>query len=219
MALLGPSGCGKSTLFRVLLDLEDHDGGIVKRHFDSAGYLPQGGLLFSWKTVRENVELPLAIQGVGKRARRKTVDEQLEPFGLRGFADRYPRELSGGMQQRAALLRTVLTGAPILFLDEPFGALDTITRHRLQDWLATLIRKLNRTMLVVTHDLEETLVLSERVIVLTQRPASVAGEVLFKPQDVKERRRTSKAFLDTKATLLDTIEKGVYEADGQDRRI
>ena len=188
-------------------------------HFDSAGYLPQGGLLFSWKTVRENVELPLAIQGIDQRTRRKVVDEQLEPFGLRGFDSRYPQELSGGMRQRAALLRTVVTGAPILFLDEPFGALDTITRHRLQDWLAALIQELDRTMLLVTHDLEEALVLSERVIVLTQRPASVAGEILFKPEDAEEKQRTSKAFRDAKATLLETIEKGAHKTDDQNRCI
>ncbi len=178
------------------------------RNFDSAGYLPQGGLLFPWKTVLENVELPLVIKGVDKRSRRDAIDAQLEPFGLAGFANVYPQELSGGMQQRAALLRTVITGAPILFLDEPFGALDTITRQRLQDWLAALIQQLDHTMLLVTHDLEEALILAERVIVLTERPATVVGEVQFEQGDVGRKCRTGKRFLDAKKTLLEMIEKG-----------
>jgi ABC-type nitrate/sulfonate/bicarbonate transport system ATPase subunit len=195
-------------LFRVVLGLEDHNGGLVVRDFDSAGYLPQEGLLFPWKTVLENVELPLVIKGVDKRSRRDTIDAQLEPFGLAGFANAYPQELSGGMQQRAALLRTVITGAPILFLDEPFGALDTITRQRLQDWLAALIQQLERTMLLVTHDLEEALILAERVIVLTERPATVVGEVQYEQGDVGRKCRTGEGFLDAKKTLLEMIEKG-----------
>lgn len=216
MALLGPSGCGKSTLFRVLLGLEGHNGGTVVRDFDSAGYLPQGGLLFPWKTVTENIELPLAIKGVDKRSRKNAIGAQLEPFGLAGFANAYPQELSGGMQQRAALLRTVMTGATVLFLDEPFGALDTITRQRLQDWLADLIRRLDRTMLLVTHDLEEALVLAERVIVLTERPASVVGEILFEQTDADGKRRTSARFVAAKARLLAMIQEGGKKADGKD---
>jgi len=219
LGLLGPSGCGKSTLFRIVLGLEGHNGGTVVAHFDTAGYLPQGGLLLPWKTVIENVELPLAIKGVDKRARRRAVEAQLEPFGLTGFADIYPHELSGGMQQRAALLRTIMTGAEMLFLDEPFGALDTITRQRLQDWLADLIQKLGRTMLLVTHDIEEALILAERIIVLTDRPASVVGEVLFKQRDANDKRRTSERFFATKASLLAMIQEGGQKADGQDASV
>jgi len=216
LALLGPSGCGKSTLFRIALGLEGYNAGTVVPHFDSAGYLPQGGLLLSWKTVLENVELPLAIQGVNKRTRRKAIEEQLEPFGLAGFAGIYPHKLSGGMRQRAALLRTVMTGSEVLFLDEPFGALDTITRQRLQDWLATLIQQLDRTMLLVTHDLEEALILAERVTVLTERPASVIGEILFEQGDTDGKRRTSNRFFAAKTRLLAMIQQGEKKADGQD---
>jgi ABC-type nitrate/sulfonate/bicarbonate transport system ATPase subunit len=161
------------------------------------------------------VELPLAIQGVDKRTRKRLVEEQLDPFGLEGFADVYPHELSGGMQQRTALLRTVMTGAEILFLDEPFGALDTITRQRLQDWLVGLIRKLDRTMLLVTHDLEEALILAERVIVLTERPASVVGEILFEQAGANGKLRTSEYFFAAKVRLLAMIEEGDRQSHGQ----
>ena len=176
VALLGPSGCGKTTLLRILLQLETADEGSVTGTLDRAGYLPQGGLLFPWKTVIENAALPLRLRGVGRQARCAAAAEHLPAFGLSGFEAAYPHELSGGMNQRVALLRALLTGSPVLVLDEPFGALDVLTRHRMQQWLAELIGRLDRSLLFVTHDLEEAVALAERVVVFSERPASILGE-------------------------------------------
>jgi len=176
VAILGPSGCGKTTLLRILLGLESHDGGSVRSCLSRAGYLPQDVLLLPWKTVAENVALPLQIAGEPRKHRQAAVIERLPRFGLAGFAGAYPHELSGGMRQRAALLRAVVAGAESLVFDEPFGALDTLTRHRLQGWVVELMDELDQTLVFVTHDLDEAIVLSKRIIVLTARPASVLGE-------------------------------------------
>lgn len=209
LAVVGPSGCGKTTLLRLLLDLECPDRGAVARGYDHVGYLPQGGLLFPWKTVVENVGLPLELQGVSARERSGIVRKELGRFGLAGFEGAYPRELSGGMAQRAALLRTVLTGAPVLFLDEPFGALDTMTRQRLQDWLGGLTGILDRTLLLVTHDLEEALVLCSRVLVFSPRPGAVRGEVRRTAGDRGAKiSRLDERFLEDKARVLEILEKG-----------
>ena len=212
VALLGPSGCGKTTLLRILLGLEEADAGGVSGPLERAGYLPQGGGLFPWKTVSENVELPMQIRGIDRTSRRTAIAERLPTFGLSGFEAAYPHELSGGMQQRVALLRAVMTGCPILVLDEPFGALDTLTRHRMQDWLATLLEGLDRTMLFVTHDLEEAVALAERVIVLTERPGRVLGErtPALSPQQRTERLGTT--FRQARDELLALITGGTADA-------
>ncbi len=208
VALLGPSGCGKTTLLRILLGLEPADGGEIVGRLDRAGYLPQGGLLFPWKTVLENAELPLQIRGVERAERRAAVAEQLPAFGLTGFEASYPHELSGGMQQRVALLRALLTGCPILVLDEPFGALDVLTRHRMQDWLAELLGRLERTMLFVTHDLEEAVALAERVVLLTDRPAGVLGERTIRLEPSERTDRFGNAFVAARDGLLSLIHQG-----------
>ena len=209
VAFLGPSGCGKTTLFRILLDFEPYDAGRIERRYASAGYLPQGGLLFPWKTVWENAALPLVLRGIERREREARIREWLEPFGLSGFEATYPYALSGGMRQRAALLRTLLTEAPILFLDEPFGALDTITRGRLQDWLADLLEHIEGTLLFVTHDLEEAILLSGRVLVLSDRPARVREEVAPRFESEGTRRdRLGSVFLSYKEKITKLIEEG-----------
>lgn len=207
-AVLGPSGCGKSTLLRIILGLEGFDGGEVKGPVDRAGYLPQDAVLFPWKTVVENAELPLQIRGMGRKERRREVLRWLDPFGLAGFAGSYPHELSGGMRQRAGLLRAAASGAEVLILDEPFGALDTLTRQRLQDWLADLLSELDRTMLFVTHDLEEAVVLANRVILLSERPARVIGERGISLSRKERSDRLSPQFHREKDALLAMIREG-----------
>jgi len=208
LAILGPSGCGKSTLLRILLGLEGYDAGEVRGPVDRAGYLPQDALLFPWKTVVQNAELPLQIRGVDRKRRREEVASRLPSFGLAGFEDAYPHELSGGMRQRAGLLRAVVSGAAVLVLDEPFGALDTLTRHRLQDWLSGLMSELHRTMLFVTHDLEEAVVLADRVLVLSGRPAGVIGERGISLSREERSDRLSPLFYREKDGLLSMIRKG-----------
>ena len=205
LAILGPSGCGKTTLLRILLGLETADDGSFSQALDRAGYLPQGSLLFPWKRVIENIELPMLLQGIAREERRSRIRVQLHIFGLEGFESSYPFELSGGMQQRVALLRAVMAGAQTLILDEPFGALDTVTRQRLQDWLAGAIEQLACAVIFVTHDLEEAVVLSHRILVMSERPASILGQL--KPQLSPGDRidRMSAGFLRTRSALVDLI--------------
>jgi len=207
-AVLGPSGCGKSTLLRIILGLEGYGAGEVRGPVDRAGYLPQDALLFPWKTVVQNAELPLQIRGVDREKRREEVVSRLSSFGLAGFEDAYPHELSGGMRQRAGLLRAVVSGSPVLVLDEPFGALDTLTRHRLQDWLSQLLAELDRTMLFVTHDLEEAVVLADRVLILSDRPARVIGERKITISRDERFDRLSPLFYREKDGLLAMIQTG-----------
>lgn len=205
LAILGPSGCGKTTLLRILLGLEAADAGSFSHTLDRAGYLPQGSLLFPWKRVIENIELPMQLQGLTREERRSRIRSHLPIFGLEGFESSHPFELSGGMQQRVALLRAVMAGARTLILDEPFGALDTVTRHRLQDWLAGVIDQLACSVIFVTHDLEEAVVLSHRVLVLSERPASILGRLRSELSSQDRVDRMSSKFLHARSALVDLI--------------
>ena len=205
LAILGPSGCGKTTLLRILLGLEAADAGSFSPTLDRAGYLPQGSLLFPWKRAMENIELPMQLQGLAREERRSRIRSHLSIFGLEGFESSYPFELSGGMQQRVALLRAVMAGAHTLILDEPFGALDTVTRHRLQNWLAGVIEQLACSVIFVTHDLEEAVVLSHRVLVLSERPASILGHLESKLCSQDRVDRMSSKFLHARNALVDLI--------------
>ena len=208
LAILGPSGCGKTTILRILLGLESADAGSFSRPLDRAGYLPQGSLLFPWKRVIENIELPMQLQGMAREERRAQIQSHLSIFGLEGFESAYPFELSGGMQQRVALLRAVMAGAQTLILDEPFGALDTVTRHRLQDWLAGTLEQLACSMIFVTHDLEEAIVLAHRILVLSERPASILGQQTPSLSPTSRISRLSSEFLDARQRLIELIVSG-----------
>ncbi|QAT42269.1 ABC transporter ATP-binding protein [Aminipila luticellarii] len=185
VSILGPSGCGKSTLLNIMAGLVQADSGQVfidetlsagvSGHF---AYMPQQDLLFPWKTIMENVCLYGKIHGDVKAARKQAA-ENFDKFGLAGYENKYPHELSGGMRQRAAFLRTALCKADILLLDEPFGALDVITRGDMQDWLLDIRKELGRTIVFVTHDIDEAIYLSDRVLVLSGKPASVKKEVVI----------------------------------------
>jgi len=205
LAILGPSGCGKTTLLRILLGLEAADAGSFSPTLDRTGYLPQGSLLFPWKRAMENIELPMQLQGLAREERRSRIRSHLSIFGLEGFESSYPFELSGGMRQRVALLRAVMAGARTLILDEPFGALDTVTRHRLQDWLVGVIDQLACSVIFVTHDLEEAVVLSHRVLVLSERPASILGRLKSELSSQDRTDRMSSKFLHTRSALVDLI--------------
>ena len=186
VALVGPSGCGKSTLLNVLAGvLEPEEGSVyvndtriqgVSSHF---AYMPQSDLLLPWKTILDNVTLYGALHGEKKEAEKRALQE-FAVFGLNGYEKAYPSELSGGMRQRAAFLRTALCSADIMLLDEPFGALDVITRNDMQDWLLRLRAELGRTTLLVTHDIDEALYLADRIVILGGRPATVVREIHLK---------------------------------------
>jgi ABC-type nitrate/sulfonate/bicarbonate transport system ATPase subunit len=182
VTIIGPTGSGKSTLFNILAGLLEPDSGEIS--FEDGepagvhvGYMPQRDLLLPWRRVVDNAALPLEIIGEDRHEARHIVRDQLPAFGLEGFGDSYPSELSGGMRQRAALLRTVLIGRPALLLDEPFGSLDAITRREMQDWLLERHRALGRTVLFITHDVDEAVYLADRVIVLSRRPGRVIHEL------------------------------------------
>ncbi|MGD8191234.1 ABC transporter ATP-binding protein [Brevibacillus ginsengisoli] len=184
VSLVGPSGVGKSTLFQLANGLLQPqtgqillNGKVTCDRLGKVAYMPQQDLLMPWRTVVENAALPLEIQGIPSKAAREQVLEQLPLFGLIEYADAYPRQLSGGMRQRVSLLRTTLTGADLLLLDEPFSALDGITRMEMQEWLLRLWSQIGSTVVMITHDLEEAILLSDRVLVIKEKPIRTVTEI------------------------------------------
>ena len=175
VALVGPSGCGKSTLLELVCGLRAPDCGTLSA--EPAVLMPQRDLLLPWFDSLDNAALALRLHGDSREAARAGAQQQFAAFGLAGFERSRPYELSGGMRQRVAFLRTLLSGKPVLCLDEPFGALDALTRAEMRDWLATTLAREPRTTLLVTHDVEEACVLADRVIVLSPRPARVTATI------------------------------------------
>lgn len=180
VTIIGPSGCGKSTLFNIVAGVDEPSAGLVAIDGDAnmkragkAGYMPQQPLLLPWRTVEENVMLGLDVRHIPRKQALEQAHELLKRFGLAEFAQNYPATLSGGMRQRVALLRTVLFNASFLLLDEPFGALDALTRLSLQMWLLDLWQALHSSVLFITHDVREAILLSDRIYVLSARPAHV----------------------------------------------
>lgn len=180
VSLIGPSGCGKSTLFNIIAGLDQPDSGALAvdgnygdRRAGKTGYMPQQPLLLPWRTVEENVLLGLDVLHVPRQKSQEQARELLGRFGLSEFAQHYPATLSGGMRQRVALLRTVLFNPKFLLLDEPFGALDALTRLTCQMWLLDLWQQFAASVLFITHDVREAILLSDRIYVLSARPARV----------------------------------------------
>lgn len=184
VSLLGPSGCGKSTLLRLIAGLEqDYEGEILlcgenPRHKRiPVCYMLQKDCLMPWRTMLSNVLLPIEIRKGDLEKACEEIKPLIQEFGLQGFENYKPRQLSGGMRQRAALLRTYLMDGEVMLLDEPFAALDEITRMQMQDWLISVWEKHRKTVLFVTHDIDEAIFLSDRVIVMSGRPGTVTGSV------------------------------------------
>jgi NitT/TauT family transport system ATP-binding protein len=174
VAVVGPSGCGKSTLLELVCGLIEPDGGRLET--EPAALMPQRDLLLPWLSALDNAALALRVAGLDRAAARRRAQPLFATFGLSGFEQARAWELSGGMRQRVAFLRTLLSGKPVLCLDEPFGALDAITRAEMQAWLSGALAREPRTTLLVTHDVEEAIVLADRVIVLSPRPGRVVAE-------------------------------------------
>ena len=209
--LLGPSGCGKTTLLKILAGLETPDSGRVMvegsdlSRLGATAYLPQHDTLLPWRTALGNAILASEIDGKSMDDAKKEAIELFDHFGLSGFELLYPSQLSGGMRQRLALIRTFLTHRDILLLDEPLGALDPLTRATMQNWLLGVWGELKKTVLLVTHDAEEALLLSDRILVLTERPARLQLDQvvdLGRPRD-----RGSNALVENKSQLLDLLLK------------
>ena len=185
VAVVGPSGCGKSTLLEIVCGLLEADSGTVDS--PAAALMPQRDALLPWLTAEDNAGLALHVGGATAAEARAAARSHFAAFGLEGFERARPSELSGGMRQRVAFLRTLLSGRPVLCLDEPFGALDALTRVQLQAWLAGALAREPRTTLLVTHDVEEAVVLADRVLVLSPRPGRVVAEHVVTSPRPRER--------------------------------
>ncbi len=184
VSILGPSGCGKSTLFHIIGGLMAPDSGDVyidgekvTGRTNLVSYMYQKDLLLPWKKIIDNVALPFRIHGMNRKESRDKVAKYFDIFGLSGFEEYYPHQLSGGMKQRAAMMRTYMNDHEIMLLDEPFGRLDAITKLKMQQWLKEVTGKMNRSILFITHDIEEALYLSDRIYILSDRPATVIREM------------------------------------------
>nr|WP_249806199.1 ABC transporter ATP-binding protein [Bradyrhizobium sp. 1] len=218
VTVVGPSGCGKSTLFNIVAGLEEPDaGGILRFEGKSChaadllgrvSFMPQRDLLFPWRNVVDNAILALEVEGMKRDQARAKALKMLPEFGLAGFEKQYPHQLSGGMRQRVALMRTFLFERDLMLLDEPFGALDALTRAMMQRWLLDVWQKYRRTILFITHDVDEAIFLGDRVLVMTARPGAVKLEqIVDLPRPRRPEIVTSPEFIRLKRTLLDAIEE------------
>jgi NitT/TauT family transport system ATP-binding protein len=201
VAVVGPSGCGKTTLLELICGLQRPDSGWVQA--GPAALMPQRDLLLPWLSAIDNAGLALRARGVGRDEARKAAAPWLERFGLQSFERTRPAELSGGMRQRVSFLRTLLSGKPVLALDEPFAALDAITRQEMQGWLSHVLADEPRTVILVTHDVEEAVVLADRVVVMSPRPGRTAAEI-----DVplrRPRKRTDPAVVELREHALKAL--------------
>jgi NitT/TauT family transport system ATP-binding protein len=175
VAVVGPSGCGKSTLLELVCGLQHPDAGRVESA--PAALMPQRDGLLPWLSALDNACLAMRLAGATRAQARAAAHEHFAHFGLEGFERARPPELSGGMRQRVAFLRTLLAGRPVLCLDEPFGALDALTRQRMQEWLAAALAEEPRTVLLVTHDVEEAVLLADEIVLLSPRPGQVVERI------------------------------------------
>ncbi|KMO18083.1 ABC transporter ATP-binding protein [Methylobacterium indicum] len=218
VTVVGPSGCGKSTLFNIVAGLEEPDPGGALRFegrschaadlLGRVSFMPQRDLLLPWRNVIDNAILALEIEGRPRKEARAEAMRMLPEFGLAGFEAQYPHQLSGGMRQRVALMRTFLFERDLMLLDEPFGALDALTRALMQRWLLDVWQRHRRTILFITHDVDEAIFLGDRVLVMTARPGALKLEQRI---DLPRPRRpdlvTAPEFIRLKRTLLEAIEE------------
>ena len=215
VSLLGVSGSGKTTLFncisgiyqptagRVLLDGADITG--TTGHIS---YMLQKDLLLPYKTIEDNVGLPLVIRGMSKEEARRQASEHFEEFGLEGTQKKYPKQLSGGMRQRAALLRTYLFSDNVALLDEPFSALDTITKGKIHKWYLDVMEKINLTTVFITHDINEAILLSDRVYIMTGKPGGIRYEIrIDTPRSQRQGYDLTDEFMQYKRQIMGILEE------------
>lgn len=215
VCLLGVSGAGKTTLFNVLSGLLYPDAGTVE--LDGAditgkagkiSYMLQKDLLLPFKTILDNVSLPLRIKGTKKSIARETAGRYFEEFGLAGTQKKYPHQLSGGMRQRAALLRTYLFSDQVALLDEPFSALDTITKSSMHEWYLNVMEQIRLSTLFITHDIDEAILLSDRIYIMSGKPGRITEEISIQEKRPRNKGFTvSKEFMKYKKHILDILEQ------------
>jgi ABC-type nitrate/sulfonate/bicarbonate transport system ATPase subunit len=204
VAVVGPSGCGKSTLLELICGLQPVQAGSVS--CAPATLMPQRDLLLPWAGALDNAALALRARGVGRAAARAQAAPWLQRFGLSGFEETRPAELSGGMRQRVSFLRSLLAEKPVLALDEPFASLDAITRAEMQGWLADVLAAEERTVVLVTHDVEEAVMLADRVVVMSPRPGRAVAELAVDLP--RPRKRTDAPVVALRAEVLEILGRG-----------
>ncbi|WP_100486703.1 ABC transporter ATP-binding protein [Sporolactobacillus pectinivorans] len=210
VSIIGPSGCGKSTLFNIIAGLARPsegqvllDGKNITGESGHVGYMLQKDLLLPWRTILDNVIIGLEIRGVSKKKAREKALPMLQKYGLKGFEYDHPDALSGGMRQRAGLIRTLLDNKEVILLDEPFGALDAQTRLQMQNWLLQIWSDFQKTVLFVTHDIDEAIYLSDEIYVFTRRPGRIKTKIDVRlPRPRGEQTLMEERFLYLKRKLL-----------------
>ncbi|MBE5971153.1 MAG: ABC transporter ATP-binding protein [Lachnoclostridium sp.] len=215
VSLLGVSGGGKTTLFNIIAGLSTPDEGTVILEGEditgkpgSISYMLQKDLLLPYRTIVDNVALPLIIRGEKKAAARETAAGYFEEFGLKGTEQKYPSQLSGGMKQRAALLRTYLFSEKVALLDEPFSALDMLTKSSVHEWYLDVMEKIRLSTLFITHDIDEAILLSDRIYLLTGKPGTLTKEIVIKePKPRRKDFHISEEFLNYKREILTHLEQ------------
>lgn len=213
VSLLGVSGSGKTTLFNVISGLlkPDHgsvwlDGTDITGEPGHISYMLQKDLLLPFRTIEDNVALPLIIKGMSKKEAREKAGELFEEFGLAGTEKKYPTQLSGGMRQRAALLRTYMFSQNVALLDEPFSALDTITKSAIHDWYLDVMEQIQLSTLFITHDIDEAILLSDRIYLLTGSPGKITDEIVIETPKPRHRDFTlTYEFLEYKKYILERL--------------
>jgi ABC-type nitrate/sulfonate/bicarbonate transport system ATPase subunit len=220
VSIIGPSGCGKSTLFNIIAGLVPPstgkvtaDGVDIIGKTGHVGYMLQKDMLLPWRSILDNIILGMEIRGVPRKQAIERALPLMDKYGLKGFDKHYPKELSGGMRQRAALLRTLLYDRDIILLDEPFGALDAQTRITMQNWLLQLWGDFGKTVLFVTHDIDEAIYLSDDIYVFTARPGRIKAKVtvnMERPR--KQDDLTSEAFTELKHHLFELLSEEIQTA-------
>jgi putative hydroxymethylpyrimidine transport system ATP-binding protein len=219
VSLLAPSGAGKSTVFRLIAGILEPQGGSISLHtqkgdskasrLGQVGYMPQKDCLMPWRTVMDNAVLGLELQGISRKAASARVSDMMPAFGLAGTEKKYPHELSGGMRQRVSFLRSVVSGTEVMLLDEPFSALDAMTRVDMQEWLLSIWEQYRCAILFITHDIDEALLLSDRVLVATEVPIRQLSEVridLPRPRSYSD--TVGERFAQRKRQVLEMLHRG-----------
>lgn len=214
VGLLGVSGVGKSTLFNLLSGLLAPDEGQVLLEGEEItgltghiGYMQQKDLLLPHKKIADNIALPLVLRGMGKQEARRRVEAELKAFGLQGTADKYPDQLSGGMRQRAALLRTYFFNSKVALLDEPFSALDAITKTQMHQWFLQVMSRIRMSSIIITHDVDEAILLSDRIYIMAGSPGTIAAEMRVEaPRPRGTLFTASEEFMEHKRRILGALQ-------------